>query len=135
MARILALNPPFQGLTSIVNVLHRVGPQEFNDPTDVKIVQALLRMHNSPFANKVGVPQMTGNYDAVTGFFIYDTQYFLKTKGGHQSVIVDGIVSPAQGGTYSAGAPWTIVLLNLQAKRDNPADYAAFLDKATSGTL
>jgi hypothetical protein len=81
------------------------------------------------------VPQATGNYDAVTGFYIYDTQYFLKTKAGHHGVIVDGIVSPAQGGSYSAGAPWTIVLLNLQAQRDNPAEYAALVSKANAGTL
>jgi hypothetical protein len=135
MARTLTLNPPFQGLSSIVNVLHRVGPQEVNDSSDVKVVQTLLRMHQSPFAKKVGVPQATGNYDAVTGFYIYDTQYFLKTKAGHQGVIVDGIVSPAQGGSYSAGAPWTIVLLNLQAQKDNPAEYAAFVSKANAGTL
>jgi hypothetical protein len=112
MPRILTLNPPFQGLSSIVNVLNRVGPQELNDPSDVKVVQTLIRMHTSAFSKKIGVPQVTGNYDAATGFYIYDTQYFLKTKAGHHSAVVDGIVSPATGAAYSAGAPWSIVLLN-----------------------
>jgi len=94
MSRTLTLNPPFQGLSTIVNVLKRVGPTEINDPSDVKVVQALIRMHTSAFAKKVGVPQVTGNFDAATGFYIYDTQYFLKTKAGHQSVGVDGVISP-----------------------------------------
>jgi len=135
MPRILTLNPPFQGLSSIVNVVTRVGPTEPNDPSDVKVVQALIRMHTSAFSKKVGVPQVTGNYDAATGFYIYDTQYFLKTKAGHHGVVVDGIVSPALGGSYSAGAPWTIVLLNFQAQKSNPTEYAAFVSKASAGTL
>jgi len=80
MSRTLTLNPPFQGLSTIVNVLKRVGPTEINDPSDVKVVQALIRMHTSAFAKKVGVPQVTGNFDAATGFYIYDTQYFLKPR-------------------------------------------------------
>ena len=135
MSRTLTLNPPFQGLSSIVNVVTRVGPTEPNDPSDVKVVQALIRMHTSAFSKKVGVPQVTGNYDAATGFYIYDTQYFLKTKAGHHGVVVDGIVSPALGGSYSAGAPWTIVLLNFQAQKSNPTEYAAFVSKASAGTL
>jgi len=135
MSRTLTLNPPFQGLSTIVNVLKRVGPTEINDPSDVKVVQALIRMHTSAFAKKVGVPQVTGNFDAGTGFYIYDTQYFLKTKAGHQSVVVDGVISPAMGASYSAGAPWTIVLLNYQAQKSNPAEYAAFVSKASAGTL
>jgi hypothetical protein len=135
MPRILVFNPPFSGLSSIVNVLKRVGPEEVNDPSDVKVVQALIRMHTSAFGKRVGVPQVTGNFDAATGFHIYDAQYFLKSKGGHNGVIVDGIVSPAQGSAYSGGAPWTIVLLNHQANLKSPAEYAAFVSKASSGTL
>ena len=135
MSRVLVLNPPYHGLSSIVNVLNRVGPTEPNNPDDVKVVQTLLRMLKSNFSKKVGVPQVTGNYDASTGFWIYDQQYFYKSKAGHHNVVVDGVISPARGAAYSAGAEWTIVLFNYQAKRDSPAEYAAFLSKAASSTL
>jgi hypothetical protein len=132
MARILVLNPSFQGLSIIVNVLNRVGPSESNDAGDVKVIQTLLRMIKSNFAKKVGLPSITGSYDGLTGFWIYDTQYFMKTKKGHPSVIVDGIVSPARGAVYAGGAPWTIVLFNSFAKGDSPVEYAAFLSSASS---
>ena len=109
------MNQPFQGLSSIVNVIQRVGPGEISDPNDVKVVQALIRLHTSLFAKRVRVPQVSGNFDAATDSYIYDTRHFLKSKGGNNGVIVDGVVSPTQGSVYSAGAPWTIALLNFQA--------------------
>src|SRR5262249_24655500 len=125
MARILVLNPPFLGLSAIVNVHQRVGPKEPNEPNDVRVIQTLLGMIKSNFSKSVGLPSITGSYDAATGFWIYDTQVF--TKKQHPNVIVDGVVSPAHGSMYAAGAPWTIVLFNHWANRDSPAEYASFV--------
>jgi hypothetical protein len=135
MSRILELNPPFLGLSTIVNVLDHVGPSETNDTSDVKVVQTLLRMVKGNFAKQVGLPQVTGSYEAVTGFWIYDTQNFIKTKRGHPNMVVDGIVSPAHAAFYNPGAPWTIVLFNSFAQKDSPGEYAAFVSQASSGSL
>lgn len=130
MARILVLNPPFLGLSTIVNVKQRVGPKEANEPNDVRVVQTLLGMIKSNFSKTVGLPKISGNYDAATGFWIYDTQFF--TKQQHPNVIVDGIVSPARGSVYAAGAPWTIVLFNHFAQKDSPAEYASFVSQISA---
>ena len=129
MARILALNPPFNGMSMIVNVLGRVGPSEPNSPDDVRVVQRLLQMasRGKAFAASIGVPQATGRFDAVTGFWIFDVQASFK----HQ--IVDGVVSPAHGTHYApTGGIWTIVLFNDFAKRTSPAEYAALLAESTA---
>jgi len=44
MSRILSLNSPFHGLSTIVNVLKRVGPSEVNEAADVRVVQRLIQM-------------------------------------------------------------------------------------------
>ena len=129
MGRILAMNPPFNGLSAIVNVLGRVGPGEANNPDDVRVVQRLLQMcaRGSGMAGRLGVPQPTGTFDAVTGFWIFLTQV-----GQRQGVTVDGVVSPAHGAHYGAGGGiWTIVIFNQIAKAHSPQDYAAFLASST----
>jgi hypothetical protein len=127
MSRILALNPPWEGVSTIVNVLKRVGPKEANDAADVRVVQRLIQMaaKGSSAGVKIGVPSVTGTYDAATGFWIFYTQAIQKSSHPHQ--IIDGIVSPAHGSAYSPNTHWAIVLLNVLAKRQSPAEFSAFL--------
>ncbi len=128
MARILALNPPYNGMSTIVNVLGRVGPGEPNNPDDVRVVQRLMQMgsRGRSASASIGVPQVTGHFDAVTGFWIYHTQAFFRGQ------TVDGVVSPARGAHYAPGGGiWTIVLFNEFAKRYSAAEYATFLAQST----
>jgi hypothetical protein len=132
MGRILALNPPFQGLSSIVNVLQKVGPRETNSPDDVKVVQQLLQMASKgqAFATSVGVPATTGRFDAATGFWIFFVQSSL-SKHGLSGEVVDGIVSPARGSHYGPSGVWTIVLFNQFANLHDPAGYQRFVASQT----
>ena len=124
---ILTLNPPFHGLSAIVNVVGRVGPSEVNNNADVRVVQRLIQMgaRASTAGVKIGLPAVTGNYDAATGFWIYHVQFV--QKHSHPNQIVDGIVSPAHGSSYAANTHWAIVLFNALAKDNSPAEFAAFL--------
>ena len=129
MVRTLALNPPYNGMSTIVNVLARVGPREANQPDDVRVVQRLLQMcsRGQAFSANVGVAQPTGHFDAVTGFWIFHVQNRIKQQIA-PSQIVDGVVSPAHGTHYAPGGGiWTIVMLNDTAKFNSPTEYAAFL--------
>ena len=127
MSRILALNPALEGMSTIVNVLKRVGPGEANDAADVRVVQRLIQMaaKGSASGMKVGVPSVTGQYDAMTGFWIYHLQRVQKPL--HPLQIIDGIVSPAHGADYASNTRWTIVLLNLFAKQHSPSEFSAFV--------
>lgn len=134
MPQILALNPPYNGMSTIVNVRGRVGPAEANNSDDVLVVQRLLQMSSrgGAFSNKVGPAQPTGHYDSVTGFWIFWVQDRVKNLITH-SQIVDGIVSPAHGSHYSpGGGVWTIVVLNAQAKLHAPAEYATYLAQSST---
>ena len=129
MGRILALNPPYNGMSSIVNVLGRVGPGEANNPDDVRVVQRLLQLasRGGGPAVSLGIPQPNGHFDAVTGFWIYHTQNFFRGQK------VDGVVSPAHGAHYApGGGVWTIVLFNEFAKRYSAAEYATFLAQSAT---
>lgn len=126
VARILALNPPFRGMSTIVNVLQRVGPQEPNDVADVRVVQRLIAMAGrGSSVSRIGLPAVTGSFDAATGFWIYHLQNVQRRS--HPQQIVDGIVSPARGSTYSGNDYWVIVMLNGLAKEKSPGEYAALL--------
>ena len=128
MSRILALNPPLYGLSTIVNVLKRVGPGEVNDAGDVRVVQRLIQMGAkgaSAAVRSVGLPSVTGTYDATTGFWIYHVQRV--QRGSHPLQIIDGIVSPAHGASYASNTRWAIVLLNAFAKDHSPAEFSAFV--------
>jgi hypothetical protein len=127
MDRILPLSPPFQGLTKIVNVFDKVGPEERNDTEDVKIVQKLLQMAGKGAEVSIDVPNLTGKFDAATGFWIYHVQSRVK-DGGHPNQIVDGVVSPAHGSVYGPKAIWTIVLFNHFANKHDPFAYQVFVD-------
>jgi hypothetical protein len=135
MGRILNLKPPYQGLSRIVNVLAPVGFDEQNDPDDVRVVQNLLHAITltKRFTQGIGIPQVTGRFDALTGFWIYT--YQVLTQGGNGEV--DGTVSPAQGGAYHGGIPWFIVRLNAHAHAAQPAVWERFataLDDKDIGT-
>lgn len=127
---VLTFNPPFLGMSAIVNVANRVGPQEMNSPADVRLVQRLIRMGaaGSQVGARIGVPAASGSYDAATGFWIYHMQ--TTQRSAHPQQIVDGVVSPARGAMYSRSDTWAIILFNLLAK--NSGEYAAFL--ASGGT-
>jgi len=129
MGRILALNPPFSGMSTIVNVLGRVGPGEPNNPDDVRVVQRLMQMagRGRAASASIGVPQVTGHFDAATGFWIYHTQRI------NRNLTVDGVVSPAHGAHYAPGGNvWAIVMFNEFAKSNAPQDYATFLAQSTT---
>ena len=128
MSRILALNPPFHGLSTIVNVLKRVGPNEANDAADVRVVQRLLQMAakgSTPPVRGIGLPSVTGTYDAATGFWIFYLQKYQKAH--HPLQIIDGIVSPAHGASFASNTHWAIVVLNFLAKDHSPSEFSAFV--------
>jgi hypothetical protein len=132
MSRILQLTPPWLGLSSIVNVLQRVGPTESNNSDDVKVIQQLLQMickGESKVYKDIGYPQVTGHFDAATGFWIYDAQATSKKRPELHlgATIVDGIVSPARGSHYGPHGIWTIVFFNLWASTADPQNYGKFV--------
>ncbi len=129
MGRILALNPPYSGMSAIVNVLARVGPGEPNNPDDVRVVQNLMQMgaRGKAPAASIGVPQVTGHFDAATGFWIYHAQRL------YRNLAVDGVVSPAHGTHYAPGGSiWAIVIFNDLARSTCPQEYAAFLAQSST---
>jgi hypothetical protein len=128
MSRILKLNPPFRGLTVAVNVLDHVGPKLTNNLDDVKVVQKLLQLSSkgSEFASEIGLPAISGRFDAATGFWIYRFQDIDRHKS--PSNVIDGKISPARGGSYGGGT-WTIISMNAFAKERDPQGYAAFIAK------
>jgi hypothetical protein len=93
--RILNLKMPYEGLTTIVNVLAPVGFSEDNNPDDVKVVQNLLRgiSLTKNFAGPIGIPQVTGRFDAVTGFWIFAWQTMM-TAGGAGAVDGEWCLQP-----------------------------------------
>ena len=125
MSRILSLSPPLNGMSSIVNVLQRVGPDERNDIADVRVVQRLMAMGGRGTASRIALPAASGIFDAPTGFWIYHLQNFQRRS--HPQQIVDGIVSPARGASYAGHDHWAIVILNGLARDNAGVEYAAFL--------
>jgi hypothetical protein len=109
----------------MVNVLHRVGPDEDNHADDVRVVQRLIQL--MAMGSNVAV---NGSFDEMTGFWIFYAQVQWKGRG-HPGVIVDGVISPARGSAYGAGgAVWTITLFNYTAKLHSPGEFAAFLSQS-----
>jgi hypothetical protein len=133
MSRILTINPPFRGLTAAVNVLAHVGTKQANNLDDVKVVQKLLQLcsKGSEFAAEIGLPAISGRFDAATGFWIYRFQDIDRRKS--PSTVIDGIVSPARGGSYGGGT-WTIISMNLFAKEKDPQGFANFVAKGGATT-
>jgi hypothetical protein len=122
--RILTLKVPYDGLTRAVNVLDTVGFSEGNKRDDVLVVQNLLRIltMTKAFASSVGLPQATGSYDALTGFWIYNWQYLWSST-------IDGTVSPARGDGYYGGKPWFIIQLNAAARRANSTGWERYINQ------
>ncbi len=127
MSRVLTINPPYKGLSVAVNVLKHVGPGKPNDNDDVRLIQRLLQLcaTGSEFAADIGLPNLTGKFDAATGFWIFRFQEVDRRKNPTQ--VIDGIVSPATGGRYNAASPWTIISMNEFAQRKNPAGLSALI--------
>lgn len=118
----------------MVNVENAVGPSEANSIKDVKVVQRLTQLGAPGFgstAAKVGIPRPTGNFDAVTGFWIYHFQK-IQHASGAKAVIIDGLVSPARAADYAFHAHFTIVQMNVIAQANNPSEYEAFLNSGGS---
>lgn len=128
--RVMKLNPPRNGLTSFVNVMRHVGPDQPNSPGDVRVIQRLLQMcgKGSQIAGQIGLPAVTGHFDAATGFWIYRSQCSMKASGC-PSQIVDGVVSPAHGAFYGPGAEYLIVAYNELAQQRDPINYAKFVQE------
>jgi hypothetical protein len=132
MSRIMKykLSPSETFTRDMINVEERVGPRQVNLRDDVRIVQELLRMayKNDPAAT-YGLPQVTGRFDAVTGFWIFEFQRGNLT-GRNQ--IIDGIISPAKGVAFAPGGIWTIVALNSAARMNaSGGAYLDMLDRAS----
>jgi hypothetical protein len=108
MAQRLTLGKNPVGLTFIYNVSQKVGYKQSNLPDDVQLVQFFLREigRTRPDVQMLGLPQPTGKFDALTGFYVYLWEHY-----AHRPVI-DGIVSPAHGLTYAPQAAWVITDLN-----------------------
>lgn len=73
------LSPPYRGsageVSSILNIWSKVGPGQPNNPVDVWMVQRQISYASSKGAHgtdaRVGLPQQSGRFDAVTGFCVY----------------------------------------------------------------
>jgi hypothetical protein len=129
--RILESSTPYFGLPRIVNVLWPVGFNEQNDPDDVRVVQNLLpaiTLHKR-LAGSIGIPQVTGRYDALTGFWIFNWQAMTQDD----NVQIDGVVSPAQKGAYYGETAWLIVRMNQAASAANPTVYQRFVAAMAGG--
>ena len=134
MSRILQLQTPHEGLSSIVNVEARVGPAEANLRDDVKIVQQLLLMNWGDDSRRTyGLPRVTSHFDASTGFWIYLFQ--VEIKGALPQQVVDGVISPAQGAAYGPGGIWSIVSLNVAAFQSDAVKYKAFASEWQEAAL
>jgi hypothetical protein len=79
---------------------------------DVEVVQRLLAIAARSYAatNSFGLPQPTGKFDPVTGFYIFTFQE-RQHRRGHTAKVVDGVASPAKATSYG-GSWWTIVEFN-----------------------
>lgn len=132
-SRVTPLPRPFEGLANIVNVLFAVGPGQPNVPEDLKVVQNLLHAIALGQAGRTGVaaPQVTGHFDAATGFWIFYLQSTLRAGGAG---VVDGIVSPARGGAYFRGTPWFIAHLNAAAYKANRTVFERFMNACLTGS-
>jgi len=119
MAYIMPL--PSEEIGRILNVEQKVGPRAAcpNLPSDVEAVQRLIAIAAQSWASThgFGLPYPTGNFDPLTGFYIYDFQHSQTSR--KPGTVVDGCVSPAHGVSYGGGI-WTIVGLNYIAREHDP---------------
>ena len=106
-------------------MLAHVGTKQTNNLDDVKVVQKLLQLcsKGSEFASEIGLPAISGKFDAATGFWIYRFQDLDRRK--MPSNVIDGTISPARGGSYGGGT-WTIISMNFFAKETRSAGLCRF---------
>lgn len=121
MACRLKFSQTNQGLNFIYNVSGHVGDARScpNAPDDVQLVQFFIKELIPKFDPAGGrkikeLPRVTGQFDALTGFWIYNVQ-----SSNEEVVQVDGIISPAKGVMYGVKA-WTIAGLNYKYKQFFP---------------
>ncbi|MCU0726607.1 MAG: hypothetical protein MUE73_12610 [Planctomycetes bacterium] len=128
MASIMRLRPPAGEMDRILNVDQRVGPLRDcpNLPGDVEAVQRLVALAVTEFASGSGfpLPQPTGRFDVLTGFYVYHLQ--ARQQARYRTVVVDGVVSPARGSVYGGGI-WTIVNFNNIVFLHNRPEWEALL--------
>jgi hypothetical protein len=119
-------------MTQILNVSQPVGMQYNGAPNlygDVSAVQGLIAIQaagNQAIAQPI--PTVTGTFDSMTGYYIFDQQVVDRLR--FPTSIVDGVVSPApqSGGLfYQTGGVWTIVGLNVGAANANYDAWQALL--------
>jgi len=120
-------------LAFIYNVSQHVGPGQPNLADDVELVQFLLAAATQKasaafhFRIRFPAPPINGSFDLVTGFWIYELQYYMGLRG---LATIDGVVSPARegSGSYGGGKLWTIVGLNRSLKVNTPEIFNTLPD-------
>jgi len=138
MAQLLVFRKPIVlagGVTLdyIYNVSHPVGPGQFNQPDDVRLLQFLLKEYetrpSAPGTPLLPLPSVSGNFDDLTAVWIYFLQ--LRLKKENSGSILDGIVSPARGLFYNlrAQAGWFIAVLNYSLKDADSKRFDALRDQ------
>lgn len=128
MAYVERLKAPQNGMEEFLNVGAKVGvdPDCPNRQADVRAIQQLLSIIiNGTPGVKLGVPAPTGEFDAITGFHIFNIQNFVKKK--KPGTVVDGCVSPARGISYGGGI-YSILNLNAMAHHKDKAQWARILE-------
>lgn len=133
MAYKLIFPTPIDGLPFIWNISAHVGCKSTNPnySTDVELIQFFLReqLKSGALGSKANtgsrLPDLPvdGKFTSVTGFWIFYTQL-----GGLDSATVDGVVSPARGGTSYGGGAFAIAKMNFNFKKAFP-DAWQNLDK------
>ncbi len=136
MAYVLTLSQPIEGLDRILNVSQRVGPQSDcpNNPDDVELVQRLINLGARNFAARChfGLPQPTGRFDPLTGFYIFYYQWF--SHSTDRVTQIDGAVSPARGVFYGLGV-YAIINLNMTARNVDRTGWESLLRRYLSSPL
>jgi hypothetical protein len=129
MAYVTKLDPPSDGMDQYLNVATKVGADSdcVNEASDVRAVQSLIALIlRGTKGVKLGVPAPSGEFDAVTGFHIFNIQNFVKKK--RPGTIVDGCVSPARGISYGGGV-YSILHLNGMARANDKAAWETILKR------
>jgi len=134
MAYLMNLQPGYQGMDRILNVRQKVGPDSdcVNDHDDVRAVQRLIALVARDFQahHGFGLPQPTGRFDAITGFYIYRLQVQNEHSPGRT---IDGAVSPARGASYGPSI-WSIVHFNLLGFNNYRSEWTALLNQYPPGS-
>ena len=129
MAYVAQLLAPDVDLTEFVNLDGKVGGDSDcpNHRSDVQAVQSLIALvlRGTP-GWKLGAPWPSGQFDAITGYHVFNIQNFLKRS--RPGTVVDGCVSPAHGISYGGGT-WCILNLNLWARNKDHAAWQKILGR------